>query len=288
MMKTGYIYMITNKVNGKKYIGQTIDLNRRRSEHKRRNRTAIEKAISKYGEEMFKFEIIEKTSIDNLNDKEKYWIEEYNTYKGYGYNCHIGGDIQHNENNPMYGRTGEKNPFYGQKHTQKTKEKMSRNHADVSGKNNPFYGYEYEEGEHPSITTNKRLSIKIIKDKYENNLTLNELEEKYNFAMQTISQIINGRHWTTNDIVRPKYLEKNHQGRNNINKKTKEKMSKNHADVSGINNPKAKVTKNMALKIIKQYNNTNVTYKDLAAKYNLHKCTIGRIINKRHWATKKL
>lgn len=35
---------------------------------------------------------------------------------------------------------GEANPFYGKKHTDKTREKMSENHADVSGENNPMYG----------------------------------------------------------------------------------------------------------------------------------------------------
>lgn len=40
---------------------------------------------------------------------------------------------------------GDNNPFYGKTHTEKTREKMSENHADVSGENNPFYGKHHTE-----------------------------------------------------------------------------------------------------------------------------------------------
>ena len=40
----------------------------------------------------------------------------------------------------MYGMTGEKNPFYGCKHTEETKQMMREHHHDVSGENNPRYG----------------------------------------------------------------------------------------------------------------------------------------------------
>lgn len=41
------------------------------------------------------------------------------------------------ENNPMYGRTGKKHPMYGKHHSDETRKKITKNHADVSGKNNP-------------------------------------------------------------------------------------------------------------------------------------------------------
>ncbi len=44
------------------------------------------------------------------------------------------------KNNPMYGKIGEKNPFYKKKHSEEAKKKMRENHYDVSGKNNPMYG----------------------------------------------------------------------------------------------------------------------------------------------------
>lgn len=51
------------------------------------------------------------------------------------------------KNNPMYGthRSGEQAPMYGKKHSDKTKQKMSYNHTDVSGNKNPFYGKTHSE-----------------------------------------------------------------------------------------------------------------------------------------------
>ena len=287
-METGYIYMITNKINEKKYIGQTINFQRRCRQHINKSNIAIGKAIEKYGEQMFSFEIIEECCLDNLDEREIYWIDKYNTYNGYGYNCHVGGNAQNGKHNPMYGMSGEDNPFYGKNHTKETRKQMKKNHADMSGKNNPWYGHEYKEGEHPSITTNKKMSLKIIKDKYEQNLTLKELKNKYDLAMSTLSGIINGRHWTTQDIVRDEFLNNNHQGTNNMSPKVKSKLSENHADFSGNNHPQSKLNKKDGLDIIKKYKNSNITQKELAEEYNVHPCTISEVTNKRHWTTKSL
>lgn len=54
------IYKITKKQNGKSYIGQSNDIERRFSEHKYRRETPIEKAIQKYGSDAFAFEVIEE------------------------------------------------------------------------------------------------------------------------------------------------------------------------------------------------------------------------------------
>lgn len=87
------IYKITNKINGKVYIGQSINIERRWKEHisdKRKN-SLIHLAIEKYGEKNFNFEIIEECSQSDLNQKEQYWIKEYNSFKN-GYNLTRGGN----------------------------------------------------------------------------------------------------------------------------------------------------------------------------------------------------
>lgn len=66
------IYKFTNLVNGKIYIGQSVDIERRLNEHKRRNEQRIDKAIKKYGFENFNFEIIELCSPDKLDELENY------------------------------------------------------------------------------------------------------------------------------------------------------------------------------------------------------------------------
>ena len=94
--KMGIIYLITNLLNGKKYVGQTRQtFKRRMTEHKRdsnRNRPGIETAIKKYGWENFKAEIIETCPVELLNEREIFWIAELNSKYPIGYNLTDGGD----------------------------------------------------------------------------------------------------------------------------------------------------------------------------------------------------
>ena len=99
-----YIYKITNLINGKIYIGQSVDPMRRFSEHCRSCDyvSLIHQAIKKYGKENFKLEIIDQG--EDYNKKEKYWIKYYNSLVPYGYNIAEGGE------EPPTG-SGEKNNF---------------------------------------------------------------------------------------------------------------------------------------------------------------------------------
>ena len=63
-MRTYYIYKATNKINGKSYIGQSNNIERRFSEHKTKIDIPIEIAIRKYGIDAFNFEIIEECSLE--------------------------------------------------------------------------------------------------------------------------------------------------------------------------------------------------------------------------------
>lgn len=96
------IYKITKISNGKSYIGQSNDIERRFQEHKTKIDIPIEVAIRKYGVSAFSFEVLEECDLSQLDEREKYWISFYNTYKGVGYNCNPGGGNNRGENN---GRT---------------------------------------------------------------------------------------------------------------------------------------------------------------------------------------
>ncbi len=87
------IYKITNKINGKVYIGQTVgDLHARWRRHVRSKGNAnIHKAIRKYGESAFTVEQIDTAcTIEELNRKEKQWIRHCDSIKQ-GYNMTEGG-----------------------------------------------------------------------------------------------------------------------------------------------------------------------------------------------------
>lgn len=96
------IYKITKKSDGKSYIGQSNDIQRRFKEHQTKgasSRIPLDVAIQKYGVNAFTYEILEECSIEELNEKEKYWISYYDTVNNW-YNCLEGGDQQsHGENN---------------------------------------------------------------------------------------------------------------------------------------------------------------------------------------------
>ncbi len=96
-----YIYKITNLINQKIYIGKTTTTieDRWKSHWKDSTRINISnrplyKAFNKYGKDNFKIEQLEECSIDELNDKEIYWIEKLGSFK-YGYNATQGGDGKH-------------------------------------------------------------------------------------------------------------------------------------------------------------------------------------------------
>lgn len=96
-MKFGKIYLITNDVNSKVYVGQTIQtLNKRFNGHccysksDRSINMYIKRAIHKYGRDKFHIQLIEECPVNILDEREKYWINFYNSYNT-GYNLTLGG-----------------------------------------------------------------------------------------------------------------------------------------------------------------------------------------------------
>ena len=99
-----YIYCYTNKINGKKYIGQTSHLSRRKSEHKyaafnpnaKDYSLLFHQKIRQYGIENFEFTVLEQIDTENLDyvdEREQYWINKEQTFvkNGKGYNITLGG-----------------------------------------------------------------------------------------------------------------------------------------------------------------------------------------------------
>lgn len=91
------IYKITNQLNGKVYVGQSVDIHRRWNQHKQEGKKLIHKyplylAMNKYGIENFTFKVIEECSQQELDTREQYWIKELKSLvTENGYNISIGG-----------------------------------------------------------------------------------------------------------------------------------------------------------------------------------------------------
>ena len=92
------IYMYKNRINGKIYIGQTVNVYLRRRQHENptgQDRThqfdsEFHRDMRKYGIENFEFSILEECSPKDLNEREIYWISKYETTEN-GYNVKRGG-----------------------------------------------------------------------------------------------------------------------------------------------------------------------------------------------------
>lgn len=93
----GFIYKVTNTVNGKVYIGQTRNtISSRWTSHKchakcdNKLNSNLHRAIRKYGVDSFVVEEVEQCDNELLNEREIYWIQHYDSIKS-GYNIAKGG-----------------------------------------------------------------------------------------------------------------------------------------------------------------------------------------------------
>lgn len=145
---TSGIYCIKNLVNDKKYIGQAQNIKNRKRIHlwmlknnSKWENKYLKNAWSLYGEENFKFFIIEECPIELLDEKEIFWIKELHSHSTEnGYNLSWGGEPS----------------MRGLHHSEKTKKELSENMRDVSGKNNPFYKKHHSEESKEKISNAKK------------------------------------------------------------------------------------------------------------------------------------
>ena len=190
---TGIIYRIVNLVNMKSYIGQTINWFDYRYRNGKwwhhTNNPILKKAVAKYGLQNFVVFILDFNvqTIEELNFLEVKYIAEYKTFieDGCGYNLDRGGN---NKNCSEETREKLSKSTIGRKHSQETKDKMSKtrkgmigpmlgkSHSEKSkkllsdlntGENNAFYGKKHSQETKDKISNfcknNKKAQEHIIK-----------------------------------------------------------------------------------------------------------------------------
>ena len=192
------IYCIENTINGHKYFGQSVNLKDRlyghktKLKHNKHKNRHLQFAVNKYGIENFNFYIVEECDISCLDERERYYISLYNTDNcKFGYNIEPGGshslktlsdETKLKISEALKGRefTEEHRSKIGKANhertiSDKTRKKMSDNHADVSGVKNP------------------RATPVYCPELNETFWGAKEAEIKYGFSRNHISSCINGK-----------------------------------------------------------------------------------------------
>jgi len=139
------IYKITNP-KGKIYIGLSTNMRKRFSDYRKlicKTQKKLYNSFLKYGVENHKFEIIQQCEKEQLNELEKYYVDLFKTFNSkYGLNLRDGGGSKSTLSEETKSRIsesmkGDKNHFFGKKHSEEAKLKMSK---ALSGENSPNFG----------------------------------------------------------------------------------------------------------------------------------------------------
>lgn len=174
------VYKITNLINGKIYIGSSIDINSRWKEHVRdlnknkHHSTHLQRSWNKNGSENFEFSILEKCNEEEILDREQYYLDTLKPFdKNNGYNTAL------NSLAPMTGR----------KHSNETKAKLSEGvrNRDASV---------WVRGEDKFNAKFKDEDIIEIKKLISEGCRIVDIANLYNVEGQTITQIKTGERWS--------------------------------------------------------------------------------------------
>ena len=228
--KTG-IYRITNKINGKSYIGKTgMNFGDRWDSHRsllnsgKHDNPHLQRSWNKYGQNAFEFAVVEEIADPNeLNEREMFYIAQYRK-RGLSYNIHDGGDGGLNLGKHLSEETkrkiGEKNRVnmtgrtLGEETKQKMSKSQSRRYKEWSeqdrvdwGKKTSIYasGYRWSDEarerfsqiqkERPNGAKFTADDIRAIKNKRAAGAKLSALACEYNTSQSYISSIIHRRRW---------------------------------------------------------------------------------------------
>lgn len=207
----GYIYITTNLINNKKYIGK--HKSKVFTEDYKGSGKLLIKAIEKYGIDNFKVELIEECdSLEELNEKEIYWIRYYDAVdSNMFYNLIKGGEggsikgrklSESTKNKISISLSGNNAPWFGKKIPNNIRINMSKNHANFSGINNPNFG------NNMSVTTKQKIRESMPDFTGENNPFYGKRHSED--TKVKISNNMKSRKWMNNGLEN-KFVNENDQ-----------------------------------------------------------------------------
>jgi group I intron endonuclease len=264
-----YIYKITNNINNKSYIGQSLDFKKRWKTHisdalRKTGKThitkkfAIHHAINHYGVENFNFEVIQECdSLEEANLLEISYIEKFNTLAPLGYNLTTGGHnsspspeikekIREKLKIVSYFNIAKPHPNLGRQLPEEIKTNLSRkNSGDLAG------------AKKITSAQAKEIYLKALA-----NVSTQELMASYQLSQNTILNILNKKSWKEilNDLPAINMANRN-RGSNRFN---------------------AKLNKNQIQEIMNLYKN-GVKQVEICKIYHIKPSHCSLIVNNKIW-----
>lgn len=266
------IYIIKNKINDKVYIGQADFAWKRWGSHIRdshsKPKIIIDKAIKKYGEENFWYELLEN-QVQDYDEKEKYWIKKYNSIVPNGYNVAPGGkgvgagtehaaaSIKSQEILLLVIEDLKK----GELTFQEIAKKYKIGSSVIQGINSGQYYHDntltYPIREY--FLSERKLKRLIYSLKYELDKSIADIAKDFDLHTSTVSEINAGKEKRVNWVTYP--IRKG---------KVANPLYENHQEI-----------KSLLL-------NTKLSYKEIARKYNVAVGSIEAINNGTSWKDEKV
>lgn len=178
------IYKITNSGNGKVYIGQSKNLSNRKYTHFRalekgiHHNKHLQRSFDRFGADAFTFTVIERCAVEELDERERFWIQAYDAMNpAKGYNLESGGNAGKEVCEALRtAMTGPGNPMFGRSPSEETRDRMR---ISARGKT--------------AILTESQ--VYRMKERIAAGVALTEIAEENGISVDAVQKIKTGKNW---------------------------------------------------------------------------------------------